>query len=113
VNIGRENVEPSSSLPHPRFSTEGSSKEANLPDPNESLSPIPPPLFAETNSVPSAESETQAPAPQPTVTFADIEAAEQWRNNVQPLNFTEDDGVRALFIIFYIGAYPALASHIH
>lgn len=113
VNIGRENVEPSSSLPHPRFSTEGSSKEANLPDPSESLSPIPPPLFAETNSVPSAESETQAPAPQPTVTFADIEAAEQWRNNVQPLNFTEDDGVRALSIIFYIGAYPALASHIH
>jgi kinetochore protein Spc7/SPC105 len=99
VNFGRENVEPSSSLPHPRFSIEGPSKEAGLSDPSESLSPIPPPLFAETSSIPSAESE--APAAQPTVTFADIEAAEQWRNNVQPLSITEDDDVRILLVIFY------------
>jgi len=101
VNIGRGNVEPSTSRPYPRLPVEGpSSKEANLSDPIEPLLPLPPPLFAETNSVPLAESET--PAPQPTVTFADVEAAEQWRNNILPQNFTEEDeGVRALFILFY------------
>jgi kinetochore protein Spc7/SPC105 len=112
VNIGRENVGPSISLPYPRPPVEGPLNGANFPDPSESLLPIPPPRFAETNSVPPAESE--APAPRPTVTFADIEAAEQWRNNVQPPNFTdEDEGVRALFVLFYqvIFAYLALASH--
>ena len=84
VNFGRENVEP---LP----------KEASLSDPSESPSSIPPPLFAEINSIPSAKSETLAP--QPAVTFADIEAAEQWRNNVQPPNYTEDDCVRAPLVI--------------
>ena len=97
VNLGRENVVPSISLPYPRPPVEGPSKGANWSDPSESLLLIPPPLFAETNSVPLAESE--APAPRPTVTFADVEAAEQWRNNVQPLNFTEDEGVRALSCI--------------
>ena len=99
INFGRENVEPPPSLPHPRLPIEGPLKEASLSDPSESLSPIPPPLFAETNSIPPAESE--AKAPQPTVTFADIEAAEQWRNSVQPPNLTEDDGVRALFVILH------------
>jgi hypothetical protein len=95
VNLGRENLEPSISLPYPRPPVEGPLKGANLSDPSESLLPVPPPRFAETNSVPPAESE--APAPQLTVTFAGIEAAEQWRNNVQPPNFTEEDeGVRAL-----------------
>lgn len=113
VNLGRENVEPSISLPYPWPPIEGPLKGANLSDPSESLLPIPPPLFAETSSIPLAESE--APAPQPTVTFADVEAAEQWRNNVQPHNFTEEEeGVRALFVLFYqvIFAYLALASHI-
>jgi len=94
VNLGRENVEPSISLPYPWPPVEGPSKGANLSDPSESLLPIPSPLFAENNSIPPAESE--APAPQPIVTFADVEAAEQWRNNVQPPSFTEDEGVRAL-----------------
>lgn len=110
VNFGRENVEPPISLPYPRPSVE---EGANLSDPSEPFPPIPPPpLFAETNSLPPAGSE--APAPQPTITFADVEAAEQWRNNVQPPNFTEDEGVRALFVLFYqvMCAYPALASHI-
>ena len=113
VNFGRENFEPSISLPYPRPPVEGPSKEPNFSDPSESLLPIPLPPFAETNSVPPAESE--APAPQPTVTFADVDAAEQWRNNVQPPNFTEDEGVRALFVLFYraIFAYLALASHIY
>jgi hypothetical protein len=93
VNFGRENVEPSSSMPHPRLPIEGT-----ISDPSESLPPIPRPVFAETNSVPSAESE--APR-QPTIAFAHVEAAEQWRNNVRSPNFTEeDDGVRALFVIF-------------
>lgn len=98
VNFGRENVEPLILPPYPQPPVEGPSKGANLSDPNESLPPIPPPLFAETNSVPPAESE--APAPQPAVTFADVEAAEQWRNNVQPPNLAEEDeGVRASRII--------------
>jgi hypothetical protein len=98
VNFGRENVEPPLSLPHPRLPIEGSSKEVS--DPNESLPPLPRPVFAETNSVPSAGSE--APPPQLTVTFADVKAAEQWRNNVQSPNSTEEeDGVRAPFVIFY------------
>jgi hypothetical protein len=99
INFGRENAEPPPSLPHPRLPIEGPSKEASLSDPSESLSPIPPTLFAETNSIPSAESD--ALAPQPTVTFADMEAAEQWRNSVQPPNLTEDDGVRALLVILH------------
>jgi hypothetical protein len=114
VNFGRENVEPLISMPYPRPPVEGPSNGANLSDPNESLLPILPTLFAEANPVPPAESE--APAPHPTVTFADVEAAELWRNNVQPPNFTEEDeGVRALFVLFYqvICAYLALASHIY
>jgi kinetochore protein Spc7/SPC105 len=112
VNLGRENFEPSISVPYPWPPVEGPSKGANLSDPSESPLPIPP-LFAETNSVPPTESE--APAPQRTVTFAEVEAAEQWRNNVQPPDFTEEDeGVRTLFVLFYqvILAYLALAFHI-
>ena len=93
VNFGRENVEPPPPLPQPRLSIEGPSKEAGLSDPSESPSHIPPPLLAETNSAELA--------PKPTVTFADDEAAEQWRNNVQPPNFTEDDGVRTILLILY------------
>jgi kinetochore protein Spc7/SPC105 len=114
VNFGRENVEPSISLPYPRPPVEGPSKGANLSDPSESLLPSPPPLFVEASSTLPAESD--APAPRPTVAFADVEAAEQWRNNVQPPNFTEEDeGVRALFVLFYqvIFAYFVLASHIY
>jgi hypothetical protein len=114
VNLGRENVGQSISLPYPRPPVEAPSKGANLSDPSESLLPIPPPLFAETDLFPPPESE--APVPRPTVTFADVEAAEQWRNNVQPPNLTEEDeGVRALFSLFYqvIFAYLALASHIY
>ena len=97
VNLGRENFEPSIPVPYPWPPVEGPSKGANLSDPSESPLPIPS-LFAETNSVPPTESE--APAPQRTVTFAEVEAAEQWRNNVQPPNFTEEDeGVRTLRII--------------
>ena len=113
-NLGGENVEPPISLPYPLLPVEGPSKGASLSDPSESLLPIPPPLFAETNPVPPSESEVQVS--QPTVTFAGVEAAEQWRNNVQPLNFTEEDeGVRALFVLFYqvVCAYLALASHIY
>ena len=73
VNLGRENVQPSISLSYPQPPVEGPSK-----------------------LIPPAESE--APAPRPTVTFADVEAAEQWRNNVQPPSFNEDEGVRALFV---------------
>ena len=113
MNFGRENVEPSISLPYPQPPLEGPSKGANLSDPSESPLPVPPPPFAETNSVPLAESGTRAL--RPTVTFAEIKAAEQWRNNVQPPNLTEEDeGVRALFLLFYqvTFAYFALASHI-
>lgn len=92
VNLGRENVQPSISLSYPRPPVEGPSKGASLPDPGESLLTIPP-LLAEANLIPPA------PAPRPTVTFADVEAAEQWRNNVQPPSFSEEDeGVRALFV---------------
>lgn len=99
VNLGRENVEPSRSLPYLWPPVDGPSEGANLPDPSQSLLSIPPPLVAETSSAPPPESE--APTPQPTVTFADVEAAEQWRNNIQPSNFTEEDeGVRALFVLF-------------
>jgi kinetochore protein Spc7/SPC105 len=97
MNVGRENAEPL--LPYPRLPVEGPLEGVNLSDPSEPFPPTPPPLFTETNSVPPSESE--ALASQPTVTFADVEAAEQWRNNIQPPDITEDEGVRALFISIY------------
>jgi len=96
MNVGRENAEPL--LPYPRLPVEGPLERANLSDPSEPFPPTPPPLFTETNSVLPSESETS----QPTVTFADVEAAEQWRNNIQPPDVTEEDeGVRALFVLIY------------
>ena len=93
VNFGRENVGPSPSLSHLRLSTEVPSKGTNLSDTDGSLPPVsPPPLFAEIKSVPSAGSE--AVAIRSTVTFANVDAAEQWRNDVQSPGFTEDEGVR-------------------
>ncbi|KAI0004111.1 Spc7 kinetochore protein-domain-containing protein [Russula compacta] len=89
VNFGRENVEPSPSLSHLRLSTEVPSKGTNLSDTDGSLPPVSPLLFAETESVPSAGSE--ALAMQSTVTFANVDAAEQWRNDVQSPSFTEED----------------------
>jgi hypothetical protein len=72
------------------------SKEENLSRAKDSTPPIPPPSAA-INLVSSAESE--APAMQPTVTFANVDAAEQWRNNVQPPSLTEEEeGVRILFL---------------
>ena len=113
VNVGRENVEPSPPLPRPQFPIDDPSKETGLSVENDPLPPIPPPLFAVNSSVPSAKSE--ASTTQPTVTLADVDATEQWRNGVQPPSFTEeDDGVRMLFITLSdIGAYPTLASHIY
>ena len=113
VNVGLENVEPSPSLPHPRFPVDNSSKETGLSVENDTLQPIPPPLSALNSTVPSAELE--ASTTQRTVTFANADATEQWRNDVQPPSFTEeDDGVRMLFItLSNIGAYPTLASHIY
>ena len=112
VNVGRENVEPSPSLPHPQFPIDDPSKGTGLSVENDPL-PLKPPLFAVYSSVPSAESE--ASTTQPTVTLADVDATEQWRNGVQPPSFTEeDDGVRILFITLSdICAYPTLASHIY
>ena len=100
VDFGRENVEPlpdaSPSLPHPQLLMDDASKEENLSRAKDSTPPIPPPSAA-INSVSSAESE--APAMQPTVTFANVDAAEQWRNNVQPPSLTEEEeGVRILFL---------------
>jgi len=113
VNFGRENLEPSTPLPHSQLPIDDPSKGTSLSGANDSSLPEPPPLFVVNNSVPSAESE--APATRPTVTFANVDAAEQWRNNVQPPSFTdEDEGVRIIFIVLSeIGAYLALASHIY
>ena len=97
INVGRENVEPSPSLPHPQFPIDDPSKGTGLSVETDQLpSPsIPPLLFAVNSSVPSAE---EASTTQPTVTLADVDATEQWRNNVQPPSFTEeDDGVSILF----------------
>jgi kinetochore protein Spc7/SPC105 len=96
VNFGRENLEPSTPLPHPQLPIDGPSKGTSLSSANDSSLPEPPSLFVMNNSVPSTESE--APATRPTVTFANVDAAEQWRNNVQPPSFTEEDeGVRINF----------------
>jgi len=111
VNVGRENVEPSPSLPHSQFPIDDPSERTGLSVENDPL-PLIPPLFAVNNSVPSTESETSTT--QPTVTLADVDATEQWRNGVQPPSFTEDDGVRMLFITLSdIGAYLTLAPHIY
>jgi kinetochore protein Spc7/SPC105 len=98
VNFGRENVEPSPSLPHPQLTVEDPPQGSSLSGADDPPLPVPPSLFVVNNSVPSAKSE--APATHPTVTFANVDAAEQWRNNVQPPSFTEEDeDVRILFII--------------
>lgn len=95
VNLGREIVEPSASLPLSQFLVDDPSKETGLSVENDPLPHIPPPLFAMNSLVPSSESE--ALATQPTVTFANVDATEQWRNSVQPPSSTEDDGVRISF----------------
>jgi hypothetical protein len=95
VNVGRENVEPSPPLPLSQFPVDDPSKETDLSVENDPLPHIPSPLFAMNSSVPSTESE--ASTAQPTVTFANVDATEQWRNSVQPPSFTEDDGVRISF----------------
>ena len=97
LNFGRENAEPSLSQEHPQFILQDTTKATGVPEPSNSLSPIPPPLFAATGSVTTAEPE--APVPQLTVTFADVGTTEQWRNNVQPPSFTEDEGVGTLPLI--------------
>lgn len=113
MNLGRENIEPSTPLPHPQLPIDDLSKGTSLSGANDSSLPEPPPLFVANNSVPYADSE--APATRPTVTFANVDAAELWRNNVQPPSFTEEDeGVRIIFIVLSeIGAYLALAPHIY
>jgi hypothetical protein len=94
----RENAEPSQSQQHPRFPLQDTTKATGVTEPSNPPSPIPVPLSADTSLVPSAGPE--APAPQTTVTFAEVDATEQWRNNVQPLSFTEEDeGVGALLTI--------------
>jgi hypothetical protein len=98
VDFERENVErlpdASPSLPHPQLVMDDASKEANLSRAKDSSPPIHPPSAA-INLVSSAQSE--APATWLIVTFANVDAAEQWRNNVQPPSLTdEEEGVRML-----------------
>jgi hypothetical protein len=112
LNFGRENAEPSLSQEHPQFILQDTTKATGVPEPSNSPSPIPPPLFAATGSVATAEPE--APVPQLTVTFADVGATEQWRNNVQPPSFTEDEGVGMLPLITHEMILKlSIASHIY
>ncbi|KAI0257325.1 Spc7 kinetochore protein-domain-containing protein [Lactifluus subvellereus] len=90
LNFGRENAEPSSSQQHPQFMLQDTTKATDVSEPGNSPLLIPPPLSAATDSITTAGPE--APPPQLTVTFADVGATEQWRNNVQPPSFTEDEG---------------------
>jgi kinetochore protein Spc7/SPC105 len=85
--FGRQNAEPSRSQRQPHFPLQDTLEATGVTDP--SNSPLSMPFPADPSLVPSAGPET--PAPQITVASAEVGATEQWRNNVQPPSFTEED----------------------
>jgi hypothetical protein len=89
----RENAETPLSQHHPHFPLQDVTKATIVTGPDNSpLSSTPVPPFADTCTVTSAGPE--AVAPQITITSAEVDATEQWRNNVQVSSFTEgDEGV--------------------
>jgi len=97
MDFGREHVGPPS---HPQLPVEGPSKGTSLSGTSDPPPLIPLQPFMEANPVPSAESE--APATERAVTFANVEAAEEWRHSVQSPNFAEEDeGVRIHLMVLY------------
>jgi hypothetical protein len=88
----RENAEPPLSQHHPHFPLQDVTKATSVTGPDNSPSSILVPPFADNYTVPSAGPE--AVAPQITITSVEVDATEQWRNNVQPSSFMEgDEGV--------------------
>ncbi|KAH9982703.1 Spc7 kinetochore protein-domain-containing protein [Lactifluus volemus] len=86
----RENAETPLSQHHPHFPLQDVTKATIVTGPDNSpLSSTPVPPFADTCTVTSAGPE--AVAPQITITSAEVDATEQWRNNVQVSSFTEGD----------------------
>jgi len=84
----------------PQLPIRGSSKGASLSGTRDPPPPTSQQPFMETNPLSSADSE--APAMERTIAFADVEAVEEWRQNIQlPSIAEEDEGVRALLMALY------------